>query len=171
LDSINGSKKSEKFLEKLMFEKSKYQFRLWQLQNQRDNLARSIERQIKASLRRKESSHVRDAIRDGTQIDFDEIDEDIATLTTRYYVGLARRRFIQIPDDEDSWNWSTTFGSRHLTPTGITKVRTALHAERKERWEVFQSHTALIVTLITSVTGVLGAVIGVLSFLKGGPAK
>ncbi|MCK1567484.1 hypothetical protein IVB08_26595 [Bradyrhizobium sp. 173] len=154
-----------------MFDKTKYQFRLWRLQNARDRLAGSVERRVNAAVRRKESSHFRGAIRDEAQFDFDEIDEDINTLTTRYYLSLARRRFVDVPQDEETWNVSETFGSRFLTPAGVTKIRTALHAERKERWEIFQSHTGLIISLVASLTGVLGAVIGVLSFLKGGPPK
>jgi len=154
-----------------MFDSTKYQFRLWRLQSARDSLTKSVERRVKASVRRKESSHVRGAIRDEAQLDFDELDEDINTLTTRYYVSLARRRFVDVPQDEEMWRTSETFGSRTLTPAGVTKIRTALRAERKERWDVFQSHTGLIISLVTSLTGVLGAVIGVLSFLKGGQAK
>ncbi|QHP70579.1 hypothetical protein EI171_26835 [Bradyrhizobium sp. LCT2] len=66
---------------------------------------------------------------------------------------------------------SETFGSRHLTAAGISKLRSNLHAERKERWELFQSHATLFISLVTASTGVLGAAIGVLAFLRAGTLK
>jgi hypothetical protein len=153
-----------------MFERLKYRMQLWELQRRRDKITKQVRRDVASSLSRKESSHVRGAIRDGAQMDIDEVDDDIVVLTTQFYVAQARRRFVEIPGD-DCWTVSETFGSRHLTAVGISKLRSNLHGERKERWEVFQSHATLIISLVTASTGVLGAAIGVLAFLRSGTPK
>ena len=152
-----------------MFERTKYNFRLWKLQHQRDRITNSVRRQVAASMRKKESSHIRGGIRDAAQMDIDELDDDINVLTTQFYLSEARRRFVTKPEGDEMSVQSDTFGSRYLTAAGITKIRSDIHTERKERWELFQSHAGLIISLVASLTGVLGAAIGVLSFLKGVP--
>jgi hypothetical protein len=62
-----------------------------------------------------------------------------------------------------------TFGFRYLTREAMTKLRGDIRTERKAKWELFQSHAGLIISLTVSLTGVLGAVIGVLSFMKAAP--
>ena len=152
-----------------MFERVKYNVRLWKLQLQRDRIGSSVRRQVAASMRKEESSHIRGAIRDAAQMDIDELDDDINVLTTQFYLAQARRHFVSAPEAPEMWTRSDIFGSRYLNAAGITKLRSDIRAERKERWDLFQSHAGLVVTLVTSITGVLGAVIGVLSFLKGAP--
>jgi hypothetical protein len=152
-----------------MFEKTRYRILLWRLQARRDAQVRAVRKRVAASSRKKEPPQTRSAIREFARFDLDEVDDDINVLTTQFYVALARRRFVEVPQGEDMWVVSDTFGSRHLTAAGITKIRSSLHAEQKERWEIFQSHTSVLVTLITAITGVLGTVIGVLSFFKSAP--
>jgi len=145
-----------------MFERVKYNVRLWKLQLQRDRIGSSVRRQVAASMRKEESSHIRGAIRDAAQMDIDELDDDINVLTTQFYLAQARRHFVSAPEAPEMWTRSDIFGSRYLNAAGITKLRSDIRAERKERWDLFQSHAGLVVTLVTSITGVLGAVIGVL---------
>jgi hypothetical protein len=90
----------------------KYRIRLLLLQFQRDRITSSVRRQIAASIRRKESSHIRGGIRDNAQMDIEEIDDSINVLVTQHYLSRARRRLVAIPEDERLWETSTTFGSR-----------------------------------------------------------
>src|SRR4051794_20327265 len=97
-----------------MFERAKYNVRLWKLQLQRDRVTNSARRQVAESMRKKESSHIRGAIRDGAQMDIDELDDDINVLTTQFYLAQARRHFVSTPEAPERWTTSDTFGSRYL---------------------------------------------------------
>ncbi|QHP70580.1 hypothetical protein EI171_26840 [Bradyrhizobium sp. LCT2] len=83
-----------------MFNRLKYRMQLWELQRRRDKITSQVRRDVAASLAKKESSHVRGAIRDGAQMDIDEVDDDISVLTTQFYVAQARRRFVEIPGED-----------------------------------------------------------------------
>ena len=60
-----------------------------------------------------------------------------------------------------------TFGGKHLTADGLTKLRAEIRGERKARWDYYSGHITLLI-------GLLGALIGVivynrfnLVFIKG----
>jgi hypothetical protein len=91
----------------------------------------------------------------------DEWDTEIDVLTTAHLLEQARRLQVPIPphDDDEYWADSVYFGGRHLTPAGVTKLRSDVRAERQARWNFYSGHITLLI-------GLLGALIGVISILK-----
>jgi hypothetical protein len=156
-----------------MFDEWRFERRLSKLQRDRARIEKLYTEKMHQAFKARSSVEEKENLINSKQMDLEECDDEINSLTTGYLISESRKLFIEIPprDSELFWFVSTTFGSRYLTPSGVTKVRNDIRAERKARWEMTQPKLALLVTLVTSMTGVLGAVIGVLSFLKGGPPK
>jgi hypothetical protein len=152
-----------------MLDGMKYRGRLWKLQRGRDKTTAKFKKQIADSYKSKEGRHVREGILVNEQFELEEWDDEINSITTGYLLSQARRLILPIPNADDDWFVSETFGSRYLTPATVTKLRADIRAERKARWELFQSHAVLVISLTTALTGVLGAAIGFLSFMKTPP--
>jgi hypothetical protein len=51
-----------------------------------------------------------------------------------------------------------------LTEEGVTELRLALRADRRERLEILRSWTA---TIVTTLTGLIGVIIGLLAVILG----
>jgi hypothetical protein len=100
-----------------------------------------------------------------------ELQSDAITWATSRH--LSRQAFLnQIPlppMGDDNWMESRQLGITFLSAKGAAKVRADLRAEQKAKWDLFQSHAGLVISLTASLTGVLGAAIGVLSFMKAPP--
>ena len=85
--------------------------------------------------------------------------EEISIIVTQYLLSKARKHFLPIPPREESEMWeqcnqiSTQFV---LTNAGVTKVRSFLRTESKERKEV-------ILTYIAAFTGLIGAATGLIA--------
>lgn len=90
------------------------------------------------------------------------IDEEIAILVTDYLVTEARQNFVPIPsrEDKECWEQCQRISERHvLSSTGISKLRSVLRAEAKEKKELF-------LKVLAAVTGVLGAITGLVAVLN-----
>lgn len=153
-----------------MFDEWRFERKLSKLQRNRARIEKHYAEKMHWAFKARSSLDDKETLLNNKQMDLEECDDEINSLTTGYLMSISRQLFIEIPsrDNESLWFESTTFGGRYLTPAGVTKLRNDIRAERKARWDMIQPKLALFVTLITSMTGVLGAVIGVLSFLKTG---
>jgi hypothetical protein len=88
-------------------------------------------------------------------------------LETAYLVGKARELNHDVPNKSDTEAWmdvpamsSEVFENKKiLTVYGITKLRSALRKEQKERFDVIQSRIALALGLIGSITGIISLII------------
>jgi hypothetical protein len=150
-----------------MLDDLRFRIQLWRLQRTRDRIEKSYTYKLHHAFKNKLSRDEKERLIAAKQMDLEECDDDINSLTTGYLLAQARKLFIEIPQrNEGYWFDSTTFGGRYLTHAGITKLRSEIRNERKASWEVFQTRMSLLITLATLLIGVLGAVIGVLSFLK-----
>ena len=88
--------------------------------------------------------------------------EEISIIVTQYLLKKARKHFLPIPPIEETEMWeqcnqiSTQFV---LTNAGITKMRSLLRTEAKERREAILSYIAALTGLIGTATGLI-AVLG-----------
>jgi hypothetical protein len=156
-----------------MFNEWRFERKLAKLQKERERVEKLYAKKLHDALKNRLSSDEKGRLINGREVDLEECDDDINLHTTGYLVSKSRKLFIEVPprDNDTFWFTSTTFGGRYLTHAGVTKLRNDIRAEPKARWDMIQPKLSLLIPVITSLTGVLGAVIGVLSFLKGGPTK
>jgi len=94
------------------------------------------------------------------------IDEDISILVTDYLIMRANRRFVPVPsrDEDGMWEQCDVVNNRYvLTNTGISKLRTSLRLEKKERNE-------MVLKILAAITGIIGAATGLLAVWLNNPA-
>ena len=90
-----------------------------------------------------------------------EYDREISLLMTRYLVERCGDMFLPIPSRDDAQYWEQDYhhgGRAILTHDGISTLRRAIRAERKENIE-------LLTMILTGLTGLGGVIIGIISFL------
>ena len=96
------------------------------------------------------------------RMEVDIIDYEIECLTTSYYMNVARRKFIEIPEwaDKEAWVESSLDPNRRvLSNKAISDLRSKIIKYKKERNEQF-------ISLITALTGLAGVVLGILAIYK-----
>ncbi|KJC62178.1 hypothetical protein UP10_02060 [Bradyrhizobium sp. LTSPM299] len=152
-----------------MFEENRFEWQLAKLQKEKKKLRASFAAKIAKSRKDKKSRDDREGLRSQEQFEEQELDAGIQALITSFLIEQANKLLVPIPHSETDWFTDTTFGERFLTAEARSKLRNDIRAEKKARWDLFQSHTGLLISLITATTGVLGTVIGVLSFMKAAP--
>jgi hypothetical protein len=85
-------------------------------------------------------------------------EDELNRLTSRYYVRLANRLLIPIPEFKEeggAWMESSVRGGYYMTPSALNELRTAIRAERKARREEWTVWLSLAVGFIGSVTGLV----------------
>lgn len=87
------------------------------------------------------------------------INEEISILVTGYLIMRANLRFIPVPSRSEDGMWEECeFESNRfvLTDAGISKLRTSLRSEWKERNE-------MVIKVLAAITGIIGAATGFLA--------
>lgn len=145
----------------MLIDRIKFQVQLSILQRRRRKVLGSFQDRFAAAVEKGRSPEVKEGLRHEERFALDELDNAIDVLTTAHLLQDARRLQLPLPDfdDETCWEESYSFGGRHLTATGITKLRSEIRLERKARWDSVSSQMTLII-------GLLGAIIGLVSILK-----
>ena len=140
-----------------MFDESFYEFKLQRLQRKRAATLKHFKRKWEQLLKDKGDRGARDEMRSREQFEVEEWDEDINQLTTQHLRNMALKLIVPLPpyDDGVSWFELKMFGYRLLTPHGVKTVRADIRAERKARWEFWQTRVTLALALIGSIFGIL----------------
>jgi len=91
------------------------------------------------------------------------IDDEIGIEESQRLCRKAAHYRIPVPrGEEDDWEESRIFGSRFLTRSGASKLRTDLRIEQKARWDYWQTR----ISLLGSVVGIIGGIMGALAYFK-----
>jgi len=89
-------------------------------------------------------------------------EDEIIRLTSAYYVRLANRMLIPVPEfktEGGAWMESRETGLYHLTPKALHELRATIRAERKARREEWTIWLALVI-------GAIGALSGLIAIIK-----
>lgn len=150
-----------------MLEEYKFHRELRRLQGRRKALLDEMNRRVADVPSGKDAHEKRQDIQNAFDVDFMEVEDDISRISTTFYYQEAVRRFVEIPPDgEPYWEETRAFNRRALSSAGISKIRTALYEEHKQRWERFYGKATLTISVVTALTGLGGVIIGILSFMK-----
>lgn len=89
----------------------------------------------------------------------DEIDHEILDLMTRYLVGKARNRFLDVPAfNEDLWEHCGFTGDYHLTDHGLRELFKVIRTDTKERTEIWTKWAAILIAVLGAVTGLVAVI-------------
>src|ERR1700730_6896644 len=113
-----------------------FSLRLWRLQSRQRRVLLNYDRKLKQARKERKTplEEVQSIQRDREYADI-EFDGKIGELWTPHLIALASKYHLPYPDRED-WNEPTgPFFHRHLTREASVKLRSAIRAEQKERWE------------------------------------
>jgi hypothetical protein len=82
--------------------------------------------------------------------------QEIGLLMTRYLVYRARRHYIPLPEDEESWFRARYYGGeKFLSPEAARKLHQEIKAEEKVNWDYWQSRVTFALALVGSIFGIL----------------
>jgi hypothetical protein len=91
--------------------------------------------------------------------DREEFRDDIGALQHRYLVEEAQRHLVPLPDFDDSkdgvWEESRVNGRWRLSPSALTKLRSAIRTEQKEAFEYWSRWFAIVVPVLSLVVAIL----------------
>jgi hypothetical protein len=142
-----------------------YQFSLWRLQHSKRRELGKLKAYRLELEKREAAGEVlpmtgsRDAIDAvGIQIMMltEMYDSQIGALMTGQLVDRAQWYIVPVPDRQNTEFWELDRSKmQHLSAAGITKLRSEIRAEKKARWESWQSRLTLALALIGSIFGVL----------------
>lgn len=138
-----------------------YRAKLRRLFSRREKVSRKFVKYFEEAKKSKKGKGDLDGLRFEEETELDIIDYEIETLTTSYYLNVARRNFLEIPTYGDNEYWvASSLDPNHkvLSNKSITELRKKVRAERKE-------YLGIMVQIITTITGLTGAVIGLLAFI------
>ena len=80
---------------------------------------------------------------------------------SRKIIRQAQRLEIPVPEINDSdgvWERGNTFEGRFLTDLGVSKLRAAIRAEQRERYESWYRWIVLLIGLIGAASGLVAVV-------------
>jgi hypothetical protein len=127
-------------------------------------------RKLRTTIKRTRRAYSADMVKAPTIEEKDEVERDMALeilayqdqidyLQSRHLLAKAYAYNIPIPNKE---HWEGRGSQRYLTTEGYNRLRSALRAEQKARWE-----TRLVwVPLITALTGLGGVIVAVMALLS-----
>jgi hypothetical protein len=140
-----------------VFSAIKYQWQVWRLNRQMDNVERHY--------RSKDAP-------DAPQVSFNQEEWQakhavwlkIARLETAYLLRRASREKVPTPDYEDEQSWIETKAEGfYLSEHGYANLRAAIRKERNEKWDF---RLKVLGLLGSTAIGTIGALIGLVTALK-----
>jgi hypothetical protein len=146
-----------------LFERIRYEFALWRLQNERrQTLAWYADADSKSPKEPKNLEELQSRT-DSELHDIRVIDDNIASLQTTFLREQTQRYLVPMPefktDATGDWEQAQFASHFQLKPAAIVELRSAIRKEKKERREIWQSWASLAI-------GVIGAMIGLIAILK-----
>jgi hypothetical protein len=149
-----------------MFDWLRYRYRLSQLQRERREIRVRYEDEVRIAKQQNKSEEDISQLWVSTDKNLEEQQVQIFLIETNYLVSKSERLLIALPRidedqiDNEKWRWSPRLGQYYLTPEGMTEVRAAIRADKKERSEVARSW-------LPGLTGLIGVLIGLLAIILG----
>jgi len=141
-----------------------YRVALFKLHRERKKLTSVVSREAEEA-RKTGGERKAKEIREAVQFDFDEIEDKILRLLTRYLVSKANKTFLATPsfsEEDGMWEQSNFTGNYHLTEKGIREVLGMIRKDQKERMELLSYWFPWIGLLI----GLIGAITGLVAVIK-----
>jgi hypothetical protein len=143
-----------------MFEGAALHWKIWQLDRARKRVAAKYDLLIQKA----PSEADEGAFAFERQMRIAEIDDAVQQLQNNRLIRRARRyRLVLPPLDEkhEGWEESELTEQWRLTPQAFIDLRAAFRAERKARYDVWQSR----IVGISAATGLIGALAGLIAVL------
>lgn len=144
-----------------MLDYIKYRIKLGEFYKQKTSIRESYSNEIRRAKMQGMSFEDIDSLWAEARIEVETIEESISTHVTDYLLLCANRRFVPIPsyDEMGMWEKCKLISSRYvLTNIGISRLRTALRSEMKERYE-------MVSIILAAITGIIGAATGLIAVL------
>lgn len=151
-----------------MFDGLVYSRKLRKYQRYYQRTAKAFKKDLDIARKEKKSGEEIYKIKEQEHYELMVLSDEISELQTRYLIRRAQRFFVPLPEyQEDGSDWEdSNIVGRILSVKGLSKLRSSIRAEQKERWEAWYRW----IPLLASVTGVLGTGIGLLAALQKGGA-
>lgn len=141
---------------------SLYRCRLHRLFSKREKITRSFAKDYRRAKKNANQEGL-EGIYHEERNEISIIDYEIETLTTSYYLNIARYKYIEIPspDDKSFWSQSSLDPSlKVLSNRAVRNIRSTIREDRNNNFK-------LISSIITVVTGLTGAAIGLVAVIYG----
>lgn len=145
-----------------MLEHLKYRLALSKLFKQKEELRTAFSADIRKARTEGKRTDDIESIESQSRVEEQMLDEQISILVTNYLIGQASRRFVPIPphSEQNMWSQCDVISNRYvLTNDGITRLRSALRSEQKERNEMW-------LTMLAALTGIVGALTGLVAVMN-----
>lgn len=145
-----------------MIEYLKYRIGISKLFKQRDKLHASFSEDIRKAHDGKKPEADIELIKADAMFEEQMVDEEISIIVTNNLIRQANRHFVPIPphSEQNMWSQCNVISNRYvLTNDGITRLRSTLRSEQKERNEMW-------LTILAALTGIVGALTGLVSVMN-----
>jgi hypothetical protein len=126
-------------------------------------VSRDFAEHFKLAKKRNEGRDEIESLRHEENTELNIIDYEIETLTTSYYLNVARHKFLEIPSRDNNGYWvesSLDPSQKVLSNKAISELRGKIRKDRKE-------YLSIIAIIISAITGLTGAAIGLIAFVSG----
>jgi hypothetical protein len=152
-----------------MFEGLKHSFHLHRLQRKKRGIESLYDADISRARAENKDKDEIDILISERFLFLDEVDDEIITAHSRYFVEEAQNLLVPVPEFktiDGEWEESRIDGRWRLTKHALADLRSAVRREKKERREHWQAWLASVSSAIGMVIGLVGVTIALLSFLE-----
>lgn len=146
----------------IMLEYIKYSRKLRSLTKKLDETNSFYSGKIREAEKKKEGREEVDSLISEAIFEESMLKEEISIHVTNYLAEYATKHFISIPDRDEEGMWQKCrymSERRVLTNKGISKLRSLIRSENKEKIESLS-------VILASITGVIGAITGLIAVLN-----
>lgn len=144
-----------------MLDGARHYLQLQRLQKIKRRTHAAYAKDLKKARDQKKDRDELEHIRFNEQSEIDFVNDEIATLHTRYLLDLADKYLLPKPDFDDGekgvWVESRITGYWQLSPETMVKLRTAIRSEQKNRRDIWLG----VLTLLIGLVGALAALVSV----------
>lgn len=144
-----------------MIDYIKYRLRLAKLFKQKERVHALYANKITEAKNESKNQNDIKSLENDSWFEQQMISEEISILVTDYLTKKANRSFIPTPslEEDGMWEKCNKIHCRYvLSSKGITKLRTSMRIEKKEKYD-------MLLLLFTTLIGIIGATTGLIAVL------